>query len=161
MAPAARTAHHIAFGGEFDANKPVLLKGKLVKVEWVNPHSWLHIEAPKADGGLSGSGWMQKAAARIPCSAAAPRTASKLGPKLWWDGYRARDHSLLRAEWPGNITTAWMARSCSSGSSGHMALRTRTKRASSFRTLRRCRLVAAFIRVAYERGYGSCISDLI
>jgi hypothetical protein len=33
-------AHH-AFGGEFDANRPVLLRGAVVKVEWVNPHAWL------------------------------------------------------------------------------------------------------------------------
>ena len=37
-------AHH-AFGGEFDANRPVLLKGPIVKVEWVNPHAWIHMEA--------------------------------------------------------------------------------------------------------------------
>jgi len=37
-------AHH-AFGGEFDANRPVLLKGKVVKVELVNPHAWIHIAA--------------------------------------------------------------------------------------------------------------------
>jgi hypothetical protein len=36
-------AHH-AFGAEFDANRPVLLKGKIVKVEWVNPHAWIHVE---------------------------------------------------------------------------------------------------------------------
>src|SRR5262249_42212998 len=35
-------AHH-AFGAEFDANRPVLLKGKVTKLEWVNPHAWIHI----------------------------------------------------------------------------------------------------------------------
>ena len=41
---------HHAFGGEFDPNKPVLLKGKVTKLEWVNPHAWIHVEIPKADG---------------------------------------------------------------------------------------------------------------
>ena len=42
-------AHH-AFGGEFDANRPVLLKGKVTRVEWVNPHAWIHLEVTKPDG---------------------------------------------------------------------------------------------------------------
>ena len=42
-------AHH-AFGAEFDANRPVLLKGKVTKVEWVNPHAWIHLAVPKTDG---------------------------------------------------------------------------------------------------------------
>jgi hypothetical protein len=42
-------AHH-AFGAEFDANRPVLLKGKVTKVEWVNPHAWIHVRVTKPDG---------------------------------------------------------------------------------------------------------------
>ena len=42
-------AHH-AFGSEFDANAPVLLKGKIVKIEWVNPHTWIHVEVTNKDG---------------------------------------------------------------------------------------------------------------
>jgi hypothetical protein len=42
-------AHH-AFTAEFDATKPVTLKGKVTKMEWINPHSWLHIAVPQPDG---------------------------------------------------------------------------------------------------------------
>ena len=44
----AAYAHH-AFAAEFDANAPVLLKGKVVVVEWVNPHTWIHITVPDTD----------------------------------------------------------------------------------------------------------------
>ncbi len=42
-------AHH-AFAAEFDVDKPLTLEGTVVKMEWVNPHSWLHIDVPKKDG---------------------------------------------------------------------------------------------------------------
>jgi hypothetical protein len=42
-------AHH-SFSAEFDATKQVALEGTVVQMEWVNPHSWLTIDVPKADG---------------------------------------------------------------------------------------------------------------
>src|SRR3989449_11747035 len=42
-------AHH-SFSAEFDSTKQVTLEGKVVMMEWVNPHSWLHIDVTKADG---------------------------------------------------------------------------------------------------------------
>lgn len=42
-------AHH-SFSAEFDAKKPVTLTGRVAKMDWVNPHAWLYIDVPKADG---------------------------------------------------------------------------------------------------------------
>src|SRR5207237_8012460 len=42
-------AHH-SFAAEFDVNQPITLKGTLTKMEWVNPHGWLHIDVTGPDG---------------------------------------------------------------------------------------------------------------
>ena len=47
--PERLVAHH-AFSAEFDAKKPVKLKGTISKFEWYNPHSWLYIDATEIDG---------------------------------------------------------------------------------------------------------------
>jgi hypothetical protein len=41
---------HHSFAAEFDRNKPVKLEGRIVKMEWVNPHAWIHVGVPNPDG---------------------------------------------------------------------------------------------------------------
>jgi hypothetical protein len=52
---AAALAHH-AFAAEFDANKPVNLRGPVTRVEWINPHAWIHIDSKNTDG--TTTAWM-------------------------------------------------------------------------------------------------------
>ncbi len=42
-------AHH-SFAGEFDINRPIELTGTVSKVEWINPHAWIHVDVKKRDG---------------------------------------------------------------------------------------------------------------
>ena len=88
-------AHH-AFGSEFDADRPVILKGKIVKIEWINPHTWIHVEITKPDG--TKEVWM--------CEGGSPNTLLRRGAnkntfpegtEVVIDGYQARDHTELRA----------------------------------------------------------------
>jgi Family of unknown function (DUF6152) len=84
-------AHH-AFGGEFDPNRPVLLKGKVVKVEWVNPHAWIHVDVKGADGTVAN--WAIEAGTpNVLYRRGFTKESLLAGTVIVVDGYQAKDGS--------------------------------------------------------------------
>jgi uncharacterized protein DUF6152 len=55
LARVSVSAHH-AFAAEFDEKKPITLRGMVTKMEWVNPHSWIHLDVKGPDGKVTS--WM-------------------------------------------------------------------------------------------------------
>ncbi len=114
FAAAPLAAHH-AFGGEFDANRPVMLKGKVVKMEWVNPHSWIHVEITKPDGAKEV--WMVEGGSPNSLFRRGfTKDSLPAGTEIVVDGYQSRDHTLLRAN--GRNVTFPDGRKLFLGSSG-------------------------------------------
>ena len=88
-------AHH-AFGAEFDADAPIQLTGEIVKLEWVNPHSWIHIEITNDDGAKEV--WMVEGGTpNVLVRRGLRRECLPLGTTLVVDGFQTKDHTLKRA----------------------------------------------------------------
>jgi hypothetical protein len=91
IASAPALAHH-AFSAEFDANAPVELKGTVTKMEWINPHSWIHIDVVNENGEVEE--WMiEGGAPNAILRRGFSADSLKPGTVILVEGYRARDGS--------------------------------------------------------------------
>lgn len=86
-APAA--AHH-SFAAEFDLDQPIKLRGTVTEVEFMNPHSWIHIDVKKDDGTIESwaiEGGTPNTLFRMGIN----QNSLKAGTEIVVDGYRSRD----------------------------------------------------------------------
>jgi hypothetical protein len=84
-------AHH-AFSAEFDVNKPVTLRGTVTKMEWVNPHAWIHIDVKGPDGKVVR--WMiEGAAPNAMLRRGFTKDSLPIGTEIIVEGYQAKDGS--------------------------------------------------------------------
>ena len=92
VAGTLRVAAHHAFAAEFDATKPIKLKGTVVKMEWINPHTWLHIDVKQPNGKTER--WMIEGG---PPNALYRRGFNKdslpVGSEILVEGFQAKDGS--------------------------------------------------------------------
>lgn len=82
-------AHH-AFSAEFDASKPIQLRGTVAKVEWINPHTWIHIDVKAPDGTITR--WMiEGGTPNTLLRRGLTRASLPEGTEILVDGYRAKN----------------------------------------------------------------------
>jgi len=87
-------AHH-AFQAEFDDQKPVTLKGKVTQMEWINPHSWIHIDVVGPDGKVTN--WtVECGSPNIMLRRGFTKRSLEAGVELTVKGYQAKS-GLMRA----------------------------------------------------------------
>jgi len=91
LTPAVVFAHH-SFAAEYDAGKPVTLKGKVTQFEWVNPHSWLHVDVTDEKGNTVN--WTAETAPPNALYRQGWRRSSiKPGDEVIIEGFAAKDES--------------------------------------------------------------------
>jgi Family of unknown function (DUF6152) len=82
-------AHH-SFAAEFDAKQPVLFKGMVTKMEWINPHVWIHMNVTQPNGKTEA--WMVEGGApTVLFRRGFSKTSLQAGTQIVVDGYRAKD----------------------------------------------------------------------
>ena len=82
-------AHH-AFAAEFDGTKPIKLQGTVTKMEWINPHAWIHVDVKGTDGKVVG--WMVECGSpNILFRRGVNKTSITPGLEIAGRGYQAKD----------------------------------------------------------------------
>lgn len=90
-AAVSASAHH-AFAAEFDANKPVHFQGTVTKMEWVNPHAWIHVDVKNPDGTVAN--WAIEAGTpNVLYRRGFTKESLLAGTVIVVDGYQAKDGS--------------------------------------------------------------------
>ena len=83
------SAHH-AFNAEFDQDRPIQLRGTVTRVEWINPHTWIHIDVKNEDGTVEQ--WsIEGGTPNTLLRRGLKRDALPAGTEIMVDGYQAKD----------------------------------------------------------------------